>query len=99
MAKRKLATPADLYAAGVDYIAFHRVHNRETRERGYRYLVRGECPESVKSALAWAYSKPGGLQCRPVAGGGYAVARYFDGAHRTQHYTYLLPALRRVTRG
>lgn len=51
------------------------------------------------SAKAWAYSKPGGLQCRPVSGGGYAVARYFGGAHRVRQYTYLLPALRRVERG
>ena len=51
------------------------------------------------TAKAWAFDRPGGLQCRPVAGGGYAVARYFDGAHRTQRYAYLLPALRRVAGG
>lgn len=45
-----------------------------------------------------------GLQKRPLhcmmqAGNGYAVGRYFDGAHKTKHYTYLLPALKAVERG
>jgi hypothetical protein len=40
----------------------------------------------------------GGLQCRRVAGGGWAVARYFDGAHKTKHYTRLGDALNALER-
>ena len=39
-----------------------------------------------------------GWQCRPVAGGGYAVARYFDGAHTTRYYEYLGHALAALER-
>lgn len=39
------------------------------------------------------------LHCKAVAGGGYAVARYFDGAHKAKTYKKLLPALRYIERG
>ena len=39
------------------------------------------------------------LHCKAVAGGGYAVGRYFDGAHKNKTYQRLLPALRAVERG
>jgi len=34
-----------------------------------------------------------GLLCRRVAGGGYAVAKYFDGAHKSRFYEKLGNAL------
>lgn len=40
-----------------------------------------------------------GLQCMAVHGGGYAVGRYFDGAHRTKFCTYLLSALKWAQKG
>ena len=45
------------------------------------------------------FSKPGGLQCRMISGGGYAVEQYFDGAHSCKEYAYLLPALKSVEKG
>lgn len=45
------------------------------------------------------FSNPGGMQCRAVSGGGYAVGQYFDGAHRCKEYSYLLPALKSVEKG
>lgn len=52
-----------------------------------------------KTARCLFFSKPGGLQCRAVSGGGYAVGQYFDGAHRYKEYSYLLPALKSVEKG
>ena len=37
-----------------------------------------------------------GLECRPVFGGGYAVAKYFDGAHKTTYYKKLGNALNKL---
>lgn len=53
----------------------------------------------VPEARCLFFSKPGGLQCRAVSGGGYAVGQYFDGAHRCKEYAYLFPALKNVERG
>lgn len=53
----------------------------------------------VPEARCLFFCKPGGLQCRAVSGGGYAVASYFDGCHKTKLYTYLLPALKSVEKG
>lgn len=53
----------------------------------------------VPEARCLFFSKPGGLQCRAVSGGGYAVGQYFDGAHRCKKYAYLLPALKSVEKG
>ena len=39
-----------------------------------------------------------GWQCRPLAGGGYSVARYFDGAHTCRDYERLGNALRALER-
>ena len=52
-----------------------------------------------KTARCLFFSKPGGLQCRAVSGGGYAVGQYFDGAHRCKEYACLLPALKSVEKG
>lgn len=51
------------------------------------------------SARCHFFKKPGGLQCRAASGGGYCVGLYFDGAHKTRNYEYLLPALKRVEKG
>lgn len=39
-----------------------------------------------------------GLHCLPVAGGGWAVGRYFDGAHKTRYFERLGNALRYMER-
>ena len=36
----------------------------------------------------------GDFKCLPVAGGGWAVGKYFDGAHTTKYYEYLGNALK-----
>ena len=65
----------------------------EELAKRWRKLARRE-----KTARCLFFSKPGGLQCRAISGGGYAVAPYFDGAHRYKEYAYLLPALKSVER-
>lgn len=40
----------------------------------------------------------GAYKCLPVAGGGWAVGRYFDGAHTTHHYERLGNALKALER-
>lgn len=40
-----------------------------------------------------------GLLCRRVAGGGYAVAKHFDGAHKTRFYERLGNALNFMEKG
>lgn len=39
-----------------------------------------------------------GWKCLPVGGGGYAVGRYFDGAHKTYYYDRLGNALAALER-
>lgn len=39
-----------------------------------------------------------GWKCYPIGGGGYAVGRYFDGAHKTYHYMRLGNALAALER-
>lgn len=66
------------------------------------YIIYGNI-ETVSKKWAW-YKKHvktarccflgNNLQCMESAGGGYSVARYFDGAHKTKHYTYLKSALK-----
>ena len=66
----------------------------EELAKRWRKLARRE-----KTARCIFFSKPGGLQCRAVSGGGYAVALYFDGSHKQKQYIYLLPALKSAEKG
>jgi len=61
------------------------------------YLMYGDA-EAVKMNCKWYIdhipeARPlimaGSLKCRRVAGGGWAVAPYFDGAHKTRHFETL----------
>lgn len=70
------------------------------------YVVYGDKTKCKKAWSKWAAIKTArplficdSLQCAPVSGGGWAVARYFDGAHKTLFYNRLGNALNKLEGG